>query len=106
MRNKLIYWIPTALFAFAMGASAVFDLMHPPELIEGIKKLGYPEYLATILGGWKLLGTVAILVPRMPRLKEWAYAGFFFDLTGAALSHAFCLCIAFGTAGLSAADFL
>ncbi|MGZ5970135.1 MAG: DoxX family protein, partial [Polyangiales bacterium] len=53
----------------------------------GMGKLGYPAYFATILGTWKLLGAVAIVAPRYPRLKEWAYAGIMFDLTGASLSH-------------------
>ncbi len=59
------------------------DLQHAPE----VQKLGYPDYLMTILGVWKLLGVAAILSPAMPRLKEWAYAGFFFDLSGAVASH-------------------
>ncbi|MGO4499078.1 DoxX family protein [Paenibacillus sp. 2RAB27] len=49
--------------------------------------LGYPEYILTILGFWKLMAVIAILIPRFPRLKEWAYAGFFFELSGAAASH-------------------
>ena len=54
-----------------------------------LSHLGYPAYFATILGVWKLLGAIAIVVPRFPRLKEWAYAGFFFDLTGGAASRAY-----------------
>ena len=59
-----------------------------PQVIEDMTKLGYPGYVAVILGVWKVLGGVAVLIPRFPRLKEWAYAGMVFDLTGAAASHA------------------
>ena len=59
-------------------------------MIEGMAHLGYPAYFAAILGFWKVLGSIALVVPRFPRLKEWAYAGIFFDLTGAAVSHAVC----------------
>ena len=59
-------------------------------VIEAMTKLEYPSYLAVILGVWKVLGGVAVLIPRFPRLKEWAYAGMLFDLTGAAASHAAC----------------
>jgi uncharacterized membrane protein YphA (DoxX/SURF4 family) len=64
------------------------DLSGAPQVLEGMAHLGYPAYFATILGVWKVLGAVAVLAPRFPRLKEWAYAGIFFDLTGAAASHA------------------
>ncbi len=63
------------------------DLVRPPDLVELIAKLGYPAYLLLILGTWKVLGAAAILAPRLPRLKEWAYAGMVFDLVGAVLSH-------------------
>ncbi len=63
------------------------DLLQAPPVIQPITALGYPVYLATILGVWKLLGAAAIAVPGLPRLKEWAYAGVLFDLSGAALSH-------------------
>lgn len=62
--------------------------MHRPENVEGIEQLGYPLYVVTILGIWKILGAIALLVPRFPRLKEWAYAGVFFNMTGAFASHA------------------
>lgn len=84
----LAYWILTALLALAVTGSGVFDLMAPPEFLEGLQKLGYPPYLATLLGLWKLLAVVALLAPGFGRLKEWAYAGLFFDFTGAAVSHA------------------
>lgn len=90
MNAKAIgYWITLVLFSLAMGFGAVADLMKNPEIIESLKKLGYPEYLALILGFWKVCGVVAILLPGLGLLKEWAYAGFFFDLTGASASHIF-----------------
>ena len=64
------------------------DLVHPPDLQAQMAHLGYPVYFATILGAWKVLGAIAIAAPKLPRVKEWAYAGMAFDLTGAALSHA------------------
>jgi hypothetical protein len=81
------YWITTSLFALAIAGSALADLVRAPAIVEGMNALGYPVYVATLLGVWKLLGVVALLAPRMPRLKEWAYAGFLFELTGAAFSH-------------------
>lgn len=64
------------------------DLAHPPDMVSQMHQLGYPAYFMTILGTWKVLGAIAILLPKFPRLKEWAYAGMVFDLTGAAASHA------------------
>jgi hypothetical protein len=58
-----------------------------PPGVYGIQHLGYPVYFLTILGVWKILGVVALLIPRFPLLKEWAYAGFFFAMTGAVFSH-------------------
>ncbi|UJR86493.1 DoxX family protein [Sandaracinus amylolyticus] len=81
------YWISTALLALALGAGGALDLMHAPEVMTGLERLGYPAYLATLLGVWKLAGVVALLAPGLGQLKEWAYAGIAFDLTGAAFSH-------------------
>lgn len=93
-RNKIIYWVATAWLALGMVATGVQQLLHlpvdgalSPPGTYGIKLLGYPVYILTILGAWKLLGVVALLIPRYPLLKEWAYAGFFFLLTGALYSH-------------------
>ena len=86
--KKIGYWTSLVLFSLAMGFGGVADLMKSPEIIESMKKLGYPEYLALILGMWKIGGVIAILLPGFGLLKEWAYAGFFFDLTGASISHA------------------
>ncbi|MEY4512153.1 MAG: hypothetical protein RLZZ450_4275 [Pseudomonadota bacterium] len=89
MKPKLIaYWITTALVAFVFVGGGTMDLLGSAEVIAGMAALGYPAYFATILGVWKVLGAGAVLVPGLPRVKEWAYAGMFFDLTGAAISHA------------------
>ena len=89
MQPKVIaYWITTSLLGLAFLASGIMELMGGPEVAAGLAHLGYPSYFANILGVWKLLGAAALLAPGLPRLKEWAYAGMFFDLTGAAVSHA------------------
>jgi len=89
MKIKAIgYWVATGLVGFAFLAGGAMDLSRSPQVLEGMAHLGYPGYFAAILGAWKLAGAVAVLAPRFPRLKEWAYAGMAFDLTGAALSHA------------------
>jgi len=86
--RNIAYWITTVLTAFSMSGG-VAQLAHVPGVVDGfVRVLGYPPYFVTILGFWKVLGAIAILVPRFPRLKEWAYAGIFFDLTGAAASSA------------------
>lgn len=82
------YWVATGLVALAFAFGGAMDLAQPPAVLEGMAHLGYPAYLATLLGVWKVLGAVAVVVPGFPRIKEWAYAGMFFDLTGAAVSHA------------------
>jgi hypothetical protein len=82
------YWITTGLAALAFAFGGVADLAASPDMIAGMAHLGYPTYLAGLLGFWKVLGAGAILAPGTARLKEWAYAGMFFDLTGAAYSHA------------------
>jgi uncharacterized membrane protein YphA (DoxX/SURF4 family) len=90
-RTRLIfYWIATSLLALDMIVGGSWDLLRTAYVRGLMDTLGYPEYMLTILGVWKLLGVLAILAPRFPRLKEWAYAGIFFDLTGAAASHAIC----------------
>jgi hypothetical protein len=90
MKGKMIaYWITTILVAFFIGSGGgaqVAQYLGNPHGV--VPLLGYPMYFFGILGFWKVLGAIAILVPRYPRLKEWAYAGIFFDLTGAAASCA------------------
>lgn len=88
-KAKMIgYWATTAILAFTWLSGGVADLVRRPETLEGMVQIGYPPYVLTILGFWKVLGAIALLVPRFPRLKEWAYAGTFFELTGAIASHA------------------
>jgi uncharacterized membrane protein YphA (DoxX/SURF4 family) len=83
-----LYWIATVLVAAVLLLGGAMDLMHAPPVVQTLASLGYPSYLASILGVWKLLGAVAVVSPGLPRLKEWAYAGILFELTGAAVSHA------------------
>lgn len=86
-KTKIFYWIFTGLFGFLMLGSAIPDIFSSPVAIEGMHKgLGYPLYFIPFIGTAKLLGVIAILVPRFPRLKEWAYAGLTFDLLGATYS--------------------
>jgi uncharacterized membrane protein YphA (DoxX/SURF4 family) len=82
------YWVTTALAAVAFAVPGVLNLAHAPHIAEDMRHLGYPPYLLTILGAWKIFGAATILAPRLPRVKEWAYAGMIFDLTGAAASRA------------------
>jgi len=86
-RNKIVYWIATIWLALGMTSSAVVQLLRVPEGVQSVTHLGYPAYLLTILGVWKILGVVTILAPQFPILKEWAYAGFFFVASGALVSH-------------------
>lgn len=86
-RNKIIYWIATIWLSFGMAFTAIIQLMKTKEEVALMESLHYPTYLLTIIGAWKLLGVIAILVPRFPLVKEWAYAGFFFTATGALFSH-------------------
>jgi len=91
MKNKVIgYWTTTAILAFVLVTGGAAQMARLPGNVEGIVHLGYPVYFLTILGAWKILGGIAVLAPRAPRLKEWAYAGAFFELTGAAASQAAC----------------
>lgn len=83
------YWLTTGLFAVAFLAAGAAELAGAPAAVTATVALGYPAYVLTILGLWKILSVPALLTPGLPRLKEWAYAGIFFDLTGAAASHAF-----------------
>ena len=76
----------TALVVFELGLGGVWDVLRVPQVRGLIERLGYPPYFLIILGIWKLLGAVALAIPRFPRLKEWAYAGVLFDLTGAVVS--------------------
>jgi uncharacterized membrane protein YphA (DoxX/SURF4 family) len=86
-RNKIIYWIATALLSFGMLGSGISQILHVKEMDELITHVGYPLYFMYIIGVWKILGVIAILIPKFALLKEWAYAGFFFLMTGALVSH-------------------
>ena len=88
-RNKIIYWIATSLVALGMFASGLQQVLHTQTIMELMIPLGYPSYFFYIIGTWKILAVIAILLPGFKLLKEWAYAGLFFVMTGALLSHLF-----------------
>lgn len=93
--KSIVYWATTILVALPIGSGGVSQIWQYKVNPHGVvPELGYPMYFFAILGFWKVLGAIAILAPRYPRLKEWAYAGIFFDLTGAAAS-----CAAVGSYG-------
>lgn len=86
-RNKIIYWISTLWLALGMTSTGIVQLIKMKEEVDKIVSLGYPEYILTLLGIWKLLGVVALFLRRYPVVREWAYAGFFFSMSGAIYSH-------------------
>lgn len=86
-RSKIIYWALTGFLAFGMLAQGITQITHAKGYVDIFSHLGYSLYLLTILGVWKILGTIAVLVPKAQLLKEWAYAGFFFVMSGAIVSH-------------------
>ncbi len=81
------YWVLTGMICLSQGASGVMDLMQAAPVKEGMEALGYPTWVLYILGPWKILGAAALAAPGYALVKEWAYAGFFFDFTGAVASH-------------------
>ncbi len=83
----VVYWVVTLWLCVGMLASAVLQLVKMPEVLHSFGRLGYPRYLLVLLGVWKILGVIVLIAPRMPLLKEWAYAGFFFVTSGALFSH-------------------
>src|SRR5271165_228683 len=85
--RAIVYWVATALLVFELVLGGIWDVLRVPHVRIVFERLGYPTYFLVILGVWKLLGAVAVTIPRFPRLKEWAYAGAVFDLTGAVMSH-------------------
>ena len=89
-RNKIIYWVATVWLSLGMVSTGIVQLLRQQAGtggVDSITHLGYPVYLLTIIGIWKILGVVALLIPGWPLLKEWAYAGFFFVVSGAIFSH-------------------
>jgi uncharacterized membrane protein YphA (DoxX/SURF4 family) len=87
--RAIAYWVTTILGPASFVIGGYLNLTRDPQVMTTLAHLGYPPYFATIMGVWKLLGAIAIVAPGLPKLKEWAYAGFFFDLTGAAATRAF-----------------
>lgn len=88
--NKIIYWVATLWLALGMISTGIVQLLKAKEGQGGadmLAHLGYPLYILTLLGIGKILGVVAILIPKFPVVKEWAYAGFFFIMSGAIFSH-------------------
>ena len=86
-RDKVIYWVATIWLALGMTSAGVIQLIQLQEEVVIIEALGYPVYILPLLGVLKLLGVVVLLLPKLPLLKEWAYAGFFFNMLGALYSH-------------------
>jgi hypothetical protein len=88
--SKIIYWVATIWLCLGMFSSGLVQLLRVKEEVSFVLAMGYPIYFLTILGTWKMLGILAVLAPRFPLIKEWAYAGFFFTATGALFSHLAC----------------
>lgn len=87
-KNQIIHWIVTGLLVFGMLAQGFAQILHTKGYVDMINvHLGYPLYFLNIIGVWKVLGVIAILIPRFKLVKEWAYAGFFFVMSGALFSH-------------------
>jgi len=86
-RNKIIYWIATIWLSLGMVSTGIVQFLKVKEEVDMFTRLGYPVYLLIILSIWKFLGVIAVLIPKFPLLKEWAYAGFFFAMSGAVFSH-------------------
>jgi len=86
-RNKIIYWISTILIVLGMLPGGVGQIFHAKWSLDLFRSLGYPLYLLPVIGTWKVLGSIVLLIPKFPLVKEWAYAGFFFAMSGAVFSH-------------------
>jgi hypothetical protein len=87
-KGKLIwYWIITAILSLCIFFGGLAQAMLLKDVVQGFKPLGYPNYFISLIGVWKVLGVVAILIPKFKLLKEWAYAGIFFAMSGAVISH-------------------
>jgi uncharacterized membrane protein YphA (DoxX/SURF4 family) len=86
-RDKIIYWVATVWLSLGMASTGIVQLLQMEEEVQKMNTLGYPSYFLTIIGVWKILGVIAVLVPKFPLIKEWTYAGFFFLMTGAIFTH-------------------
>jgi hypothetical protein len=86
-RDKIIYWVATLWLSLGMLSTGILQLIQRSEEVTFITNLGYPAYFLIIIGIWKILGVIAVLIPGYPIVKEWAYAGFFFAMSGAVFSH-------------------
>ena len=84
--KRVADWVCTALVVFFIGSGGLAYVMRVPDVVAGVVALGFPVYFIVLLGVWKVLGSIAILVPGFPLIKEWAYAGIMIDLTGAAVA--------------------
>jgi hypothetical protein len=85
--NRIIYWVSTIWLALGMVSTGAVQLLNSKDEVDNMIQLGYPVYFLTILGTWKILGAVVVLIPKFALLKEWAYAGFFFAMSGALFSR-------------------
>ena len=86
-KNKIIYWVATLWLALGMVSTGLVQIIKMEEEVANFTHLGFPLYLMPFLGIWKILGVAAVLAPKLPLLKEWAYAGFFFAMSGAVFAH-------------------
>ena len=88
LRPSILYWIPTLWIVLTNLWAGPTDILHLPPLYDDLLRLGYPPHFSTLLGVWKVLGAIALLVPGYPLVKEWAYAGFFIDFSAAVVAYA------------------
>ncbi|MDB5154828.1 MAG: hypothetical protein JWR54_3579 [Mucilaginibacter sp.] len=86
-RKQIWYWIFTAILSFCIFSGGLAQAVQVNGVVQGFKPLGYPNYFISLIGVWKVLGVIAILIPKFKLLKEWAYAGIFFAMSGAVVSH-------------------
>lgn len=86
-KRKITYWIATAWLSLGMLSTGIVQVILMDEEVEKMSNLGYPSYFLIMIGIWKILGVIAVLIPKTPLIKEWAYAGFFFLMTGAIFTH-------------------
>ncbi|MGN8070896.1 DoxX family protein [Mucilaginibacter sp. SG564] len=86
-KKTLWYWIVTVVLSFFIFSGGLAQALRVEGVVQGFKPLGYPTYFIALIGIWKMLGVIAILVPKFKLLKEWAYAGIFFVMSGAVISH-------------------